>query len=89
LPLAFLLDSPQMTSPLRNALGYVSLRWKDPSTCEACGNEFKCGATLTGCWCTEVKLTDETRADLRGRYKKCLCRECLEREAAGTSTASS
>jgi len=79
-----------MASPLRRALGYVSLRWKDPSPCEACGNEFQCGATLTGCWCTQVKLTDETRASLRGRYKKCLCRTCLEREVgAGSSDPAS
>jgi len=71
-----------MSSPLQKALGYVSLRWKDPIKCEACGNDFKCGATLTGCWCVNVKLTDETRESLRSKYKKCLCRTCLEREAA-------
>jgi len=31
----------------RRALGFVSLRWKDPSTCEACGSDFTCGATIT------------------------------------------
>ncbi|HEY1304664.1 MAG TPA: cysteine-rich CWC family protein [Vicinamibacterales bacterium] len=67
---------------LRRALGYVSLRWKDPSTCEACGSDFKCGATITGCWCMDVKVSKETRASLRGRYENCLCRECLEREGA-------
>jgi Cysteine-rich CWC len=71
-----------MSSPLRRALGIVSTRWRDPSTCEACGSEFTCGATLAGCWCTEIKLSDEARADLRSRYKKCLCRSCLERAGA-------
>jgi len=70
-----------MSSPLRRALGIVSTRWRDPSLCEACGGEFTCGATLAGCWCTEIKLTDAVRADLRSRYKGCLCRSCLERAA--------
>jgi cysteine-rich CWC protein len=69
-------------SALRRALGVVSLRWKDPIACEACGGDFKCGATLTGCWCMAVKLTADTRASLRRQYKNCLCRSCLEREAA-------
>ena len=67
----------------RRALGYISLRWKDPSTCEACGGDFTCGATITGCWCTEVKLTKDTRARLRSRYGNCLCRACLERARDG------
>ncbi|HEY7189089.1 MAG TPA: cysteine-rich CWC family protein [Vicinamibacterales bacterium] len=69
-------------STLRRILGYVSLRWKDPQACAACGGDFICGATVTGCWCTQVKLNADTRASLRGRYKNCLCRSCLEREAA-------
>ena len=48
------------------------------TTCEACGKEFTCGASLAGCWCTELKLSDEARAELRSRYSNCLCRECLE-----------
>ena len=67
---------------LRRVLGFISLRWKDPIPCEACGDHFKCGATVTGCWCSEVKLSSATRADLRQRYTNCLCRSCLEREAA-------
>jgi Cysteine-rich CWC len=77
---------------VRRALGSVSLRWlvhrsvgrggKEPSTCEGCGGEFRCGATLAGCWCTQVRLTADARANLRARYKTCVCRACLEREAA-------
>ena len=63
----------------RRALGYISLRWKDPSECEGCGSEFKCGATITGCWCMHVPLTKDTRDRLRGQYKGCLCAACLER----------
>jgi hypothetical protein len=47
-------------------------------TCESCGKEFVCGVSLKGCWCSEIKLNDQTRADLRSKYKDCLCRECLE-----------
>jgi Cysteine-rich CWC len=67
---------------LRRLLGYVSLRFKEPATCEACGDQFTCGATVTGCWCMQVKLTRDARANLRARYKDCVCRVCLEREAA-------
>jgi len=51
-------------------------------TCPACGERFACGASLRGCWCAEVKLTDAARAELRRRYTGCLCRACLERVAA-------
>ena len=46
--------------------------------CEACGNDFVCGVSLKGCWCSEVKLDDEARAEMRSQYKDCLCRTCLE-----------
>jgi hypothetical protein len=46
--------------------------------CASCGNNFTCGASLSGCWCAEIKLTDEARAELKTRYRDCLCRNCLE-----------
>ena len=46
--------------------------------CEACGKDFVCGVSLKGCWCSEIKLDDQTRAELRSKYKDCLCKECLE-----------
>jgi hypothetical protein len=46
--------------------------------CESCGREFTCGASLKGCWCAEVEVSDEDRASLRARFSDCLCRECLE-----------
>jgi hypothetical protein len=52
------------------------------SACEACGGEFECGAQLSSCWCSEVKLDDATRAELRARFRRCLCRACLEGYAA-------
>ena len=51
----------------------------NPSVCEACGAEFGCGAALPGCWCTDVTLTDDTRAELKESYKMCLCPACLEK----------
>jgi len=55
-------------------------------TCPACGEQFACGASLRGCWCAEVKLTDAVRAELRARYSGCLCRACLERLATSANT---
>lgn len=63
---------------LRSLVQFIHPRFRDNSVCEACGNEFVCGATLAGCWCSEIKLTDEIRADLRKKYERCLCRDCLE-----------
>ena len=50
---------------------------KKPFACEACGETFQCGASLKGCWCTSVPLSDEARTSLRGKYNNCLCPECL------------
>lgn len=55
-----------------------SIRTWRSVTCEACGGDFNCGATLKGCWCSEISLSDESRAELRARYTGCLCRACLE-----------
>jgi hypothetical protein len=55
----------------------LSARGGRPLTCDSCGKEFSCGMSLKGCWCSEVKLTDETRAELKKRFSDCLCRECL------------
>lgn len=69
----------QRVALFQKMLGLVDARWKKPSTCESCGDSFTCGAALTGCWCSKVSLTAETRASLRTRYTGCLCRKCLER----------
>jgi hypothetical protein len=52
---------------------------RSAAVCEACGDPFTCGATLKGCWCSEIKLSDETRAQLKSNYRNCLCRNCLEK----------
>ncbi len=60
---------------------FISRVLKKPSACEACGEVFTCGAGLTGCWCSEIKLSHETLTELRSRYRNCLCRSCLEQFA--------
>ena len=57
-----------------------------PEKCEACGAEFACGASLKGCWCMKVETTEETRAELKEKYQRCLCRACLEKFAADETT---
>jgi hypothetical protein len=64
---------------LKKALGFVSPKYNELSVCESCGSEFVCGATIRGCWCTEIKLAEEIRLDLRSKFKDCLCRDCLEK----------
>jgi len=56
-----------------------------PETCEGCGEKFVCGATLEGCWCSEVKLSETARAEMKRRYQRCLCRACLEKFAASNA----
>lgn len=48
------------------------------NNCENCRNDFSCEIGLKGCWCSEIKISDETREYLRQKYKSCLCRTCLE-----------
>jgi len=66
-------------SKLRQIAGLVSPRLAGSVNCEACGKDFSCGASLQGCWCSEINLSDELRAELKAKYRDCLCRECLER----------
>ena len=67
----------------RNPNGRVLPQYAAPSVCEACGGEFACGASQGACWCQEVELGEEARAELRRRYERCLCRACLENYAEG------
>ena len=51
--------------------------------CEGCGVTFACEFSLgKGCWCSEIKLSDETRRELREQYSGCLCRACLLAKAS-------
>jgi hypothetical protein len=53
------------------------------SVCESCGGEFTCGAGSGGCWCAGVRLDEAARAELRARFRGCLCPACLGTYAAG------
>ena len=66
---------------LRKLAGLFSTHWREPSVCEACDGEFTCSASLAGCWCSTIKLSDETLTELKARYRNCLCRKCLEKAA--------
>jgi hypothetical protein len=50
-------------------------------TCQRCGAQFGCG--LSCCWCDEIEVRDDVRAELQRRFTDCLCRACLETVAAG------
>ena len=73
-----------MTTRLKRFAAVISTRWREPSTCEACGAQFTCGATLAGCWCSEIKLSASQRDELKDRYRSCLCSECLRSIASGS-----
>jgi hypothetical protein len=75
------------TLKVRKLAGFLSAKWREPEPCEACGEPFTCGATIVGCWCTEVKLDKATRGELRSRYDRCLCRACLDRYAKAENRA--
>lgn len=66
---------------LRELTEFILPDKRAPRECEACGQLFGCGASLTGCWCMSVKVQAEVREQLRGKYKNCLCPECLARFA--------
>jgi hypothetical protein len=66
---------------LRRIAGFFIPSLRQPLACEACGEDFVCGAGLTGCWCMEIKLDAPTRAKMRQQFRDCLCRKCLERLA--------
>jgi hypothetical protein len=51
--------------------------------CPRCGGPFHCGAAdPEPCACTTVTLDAATLAELRARFRGCLCLACL-RELAG------
>ncbi|MBI3423827.1 MAG: cysteine-rich CWC family protein [Acidobacteria bacterium] len=69
---------------LRELTQFILPSGRAPSTCEACGEPFQCGASLTGCWCFKIKLDEVTRQRMRTQYCACLCQACLERFAQPT-----
>lgn len=64
---------------LINRIGLMLPVLRKAQTCESCGADFACEISLgKGCWCGEVKLSDATRQELRAKFRRCLCRSCLE-----------
>ena len=59
----------------------IGTEQRPPRQCEACEQPFVCGASLKGCWCWAVKLSDAARQQMRAQYKECLCPDCLQRFA--------
>lgn len=62
---------------IKKALGVFAEKNKEPSVCESCGDEFICGATITGCWCMSIVVSDGAKAEMKEKFQKCLCPKCL------------
>lgn len=73
----------EIEAMLKKVAGLVLPQYREQIACEKCGELFACGATLSGCWCQDIELTEAVRADLRTRYARCLCRTCLVEIAKG------
>ena len=70
---------------LKNDLGLFPETCNDPSICESCGDEFICRATSKGCWCMNVNVSDDARAEMKEKFAKCLCPKCLNTYASAAS----
>src|SRR5216684_2428875 len=71
---------------LLKRIGLMLPVFRKTKVCEACGASFACEISLgTGCWCGELKLSEDTRQELRAKYRDCLCRACLEKAKAKNS----
>lgn len=66
---------------LRRIAGFLLPALRRPMRCECCGCDFICGAGITGCWCMKVGLDTQVRAELRKRFRDCLCLKCSEGSA--------
>ncbi|MDQ2745847.1 MAG: cysteine-rich CWC family protein [Acidobacteriota bacterium] len=49
------------------------------SICESCGANFSCGVNVGECWCFALNLEAETLTDLREKFARCLCENCLNK----------
>jgi len=53
--------------------------WRE-ARCPRCGGPFACGVgadPATPCFCVSITLGPERLAELRARYRDCLCADCL------------
>jgi hypothetical protein len=56
--------------------------------CPRCGSAFRCGAAGPDpCACTTVTLGATLQAQLRERYRGCLCLDCLRALARAAAAA--
>jgi hypothetical protein len=67
-----------MANNLSKIASLFAARYRKPIICEACGNPFDCGASLKGCWCAQIELSEEQRSHLKALYTNCLCSNCLK-----------
>ena len=55
----------------------------DGAVCPRCGDRFQCGENgVAPCACSTIALGAELLAELRARFRSCLCLSCLT-ELAG------
>jgi hypothetical protein len=52
--------------------------------CPRCDAAFGCEIATGGCWCAQVALDDEQRAQLAAGYDGCLCPACLRELSTAT-----
>ncbi len=45
--------------------------------CPRCGAAFGCAIATGACWCAELTLTPDRRAQLAADFAGCLCPACL------------
>jgi hypothetical protein len=45
--------------------------------CEICGSTFTCNMGESGCWCSDVVVSEESLLALRKVAKDCVCPNCL------------
>ncbi len=47
--------------------------------CEACGAQFTCLANdIANCFCNKMSLSKQTLQQIKNKYAKCLCENCLQ-----------
>ena len=51
----------------------------EEKSCPRCNKNFECKAgAITQCDCFTIRLSAEEQAFIEGRYKDCLCLNCLK-----------
>lgn len=66
------------------SLNLPSAKTPAHKTCESCGAGFSCAAPAGPCWCESLELSAAVLADLRVKFRDCLCPRCLDAAKAST-----